>query len=365
MVAQRLLALRGLCWACPSQALHLTQSHLTWLPEVRVTSFGIKLALFCLPVCSVVVAAAAPPPAPFSARAAIPANANWIAYVRLVSAKGSPSAATGPVLDIERSPQFKQLAKVCRTHLGIRIEHNVQALTIFGTTVGPGGKGVFAIGTTAKPRTIIAALKGDKGVKVLSYDGINIYKFNAQAQHSPGQPPIYVSVPKPGLVLGSRNKSLFEDSLNCVLGVSKPKPPQSALFSHMPENAIGYVCLTHVQQLIDKVQNPLDVPPPVRKVKSIWLAIAPGPGGYLVQGKFSMLSPVAAMQTGNQLRNFQRIFINRASGANANDHQMVMAGLIHRLKITNVRSQVLIHWSLPRRMLRSAAATWHKGAPKP
>jgi hypothetical protein len=284
----------------------------------------------------------------------IPKETTWLLTLQFNPAVGK--ATNGDNFfsaTVERRPGFRRLQRQMRDILGIDIGTQIKRWWMFGATHGP-KSGTSILRTSVNTGVIINQLKRHVTSAPDFYDGVTIYRIAPPARHRPGprMGPIFVAVFKPGLIIGSLSEKSLEHSLDCHMGVQKHVSAKSQLLQGYTGHEMLYFSLVHVQRAINQAQNPLMVPPQIRAVKAIHLAVLSLPKAIKISGYLQMLSAAAAKRSAARLKELKKMAYRANSGANATDRQMAIAGAVLRLKVTATKYRVRLSWRIPYSLLK-------------
>lgn len=261
---------------------------------------------------------------------------------------------------VENRPWFRHMQQEIQRTLGVNATKQIRSLWAFGAAQGR-RSGSFILDTTVPAKTITAQLGKSSATSLDSYDGVNIFRVKntygpPQHRHT-GK--LFLAVVAPGIVVGSMSEKLLEQSLDAHLGIKKSLSPKSHLFDGQTSNQIFYFSFVHLQRAIDAAQNPLSVPPQVRAIRAVHLMAVAGPKAVEMHGYLQMLSAKAANRSAAQIKLLKKMAYHANTGANATDHQMVLAGLIERLKLSTQNDRVIIEWRMPYALLHHLAPPRH------
>ncbi|MGC8559652.1 MAG: hypothetical protein ACP5O1_03140 [Phycisphaerae bacterium] len=287
----------------------------------------------------------------------MPRETRWLMVLNFNGAGGvSAQRNSFFAVTVENRPGFRRMQQQIQQTLGVNATKQIRSLWAFGAAQGP-RSGAFILDTTVPAKTIIDKLGKNPATSRDSYDGVNIFRV----QNSFGPPQhrhaskLFLAVVDPGIVVGSMNEKLLERSLDAHLGIKKSLSLKSHLFDGRKSGQMFYFSLVHLQRAIDAAQNPLNVPPQVRQIRAVHLMAVSGPKAVEMHGYLQMLSAKAANRSAAQLKLLKKMAYHANTGANATDHQMVLAGLIEHLKLSVKKDRVIIEWRMPYALLRHLA----------
>lgn len=255
---------------------------------------------------------------------------------------------------------FHRMQQRIRRTLGLNTTKQIRSLWAFGATEGP-RFGAFILDTTVAAKTITNRLEKNAATTPDLYDGIKIFRV----KNNFGRPPnrrsgtLFLAVIDPGIVLGAMNEKLLEQSLDSHLGIKKSLSLKSHLFHEWQAGQPFYFSFVHLQKAIDEAQNPLNVPPQVRQIRSVYLMAGSNSGAVELHGYLLMLNAEAAARSAARLKLLKKMAYHANTGANATDRQMILAGLIEHLKFSAEKKRVVIEWQMPYTLLRHLAPPRH------
>ena len=261
---------------------------------------------------------------------------------------------------VENRPWFRHMQQEIQRTLGVNATKQIRSLWAFGAAQGR-RSGSFILDTTVPAKTITDQLRKSSATSLDSYDGVNIFRvkntFGPPHHRHVGK--LFLAVVDPGIVVGSMSEKLLEQSLDAHLGIKKCLSLKSHLFDGQTPRQIFYFSFVHLQQAIDAAQNPLSVPPQVRAIRAVHLMAVSGPKAVEMHGDLQMLSAKAANRSAAQLKLLKKMAYHANTGANATDRQMVLAGIIERLKLSTQNDRVIIEWRMPYALLHHLAPPRH------
>ena len=290
----------------------------------------------------------------------MPRGTRWLVVLQF---RGGASAGRESFLRmaVENRPGFRIMRQKIKQVLGINAARQIRGLWAFGSAQGR-RSGVFLMESTVPAKLIAAKLRAAVKTSRDLYDGTHIFRVENHFGRGPRSRKgmLYLAVLKPGIVLGSMSEKLLEQSLSCHLGIKPHLTDKSRLFTKWKPGWMFYFSVIHVQQAIDRAQNPLNVPPQIRQMRSLHLMAASTPTAVELHGDVRMLSAKAAGRSLAQLTALKKMAYSANTGANATDRQMVLAGIIERLKLGVRQDRVQIQWRMPYSLLRHLMPPHHR-----